>query len=138
METISLACDRLLQIPTFTLDAVSDEYSLRDEGVHCVQTVNTRRNRTRLRINARSHRVFRRADDSRWRRCRRVVRGCVARGSATSGARASAHQRRCFLSPFLSLSLPSSAPGSLMRVALDAARQGRFSTRSRFPLVYRV
>lgn len=66
---------------------------------------NTRRIRTRLRINARSHRVSRRADDSRWRRCRRVVRGCVARGSATSGARASAHQRRCFLSPSLSLSL---------------------------------
>lgn len=33
----SLARDRLHQISTFTLGAVSDEYSLRDGGSHCVQ-----------------------------------------------------------------------------------------------------
>lgn len=64
----------------------------------CSERSNTRRDRARLRGNARFHRVLRRVGDSRWRRCRRVVRGCVPRGSATSGARASAHQRRRFLS----------------------------------------
>lgn len=80
----------------------------------------------------------------------------VSSGDVSRAARlpAPAHRRingAVFSLPlFLSLFLPSSAPGSVMRVALDAARQGeeeaascrdalppsvrRFSTRSRFSL----
>jgi len=64
--------------------------------------VRRRRNRAHSRGNARRGnarplRIHQRTDDNRWRRCRRV-RGCITRDLTTSGARASAHQRRRFSS----------------------------------------